>query len=239
MNIILMFIEILFVFSSVLLFKRFFGEYGLTSWVCIATIAANILTAKSGEMFGLSVALGTFMFASTFLSTDILSELYGEASARRAVSLGLAATIIFTIAAQITLRYVPTAFDYADGPMHILFGLNLRISISSAVMYYIANTADVWLYNKMKERSNGRKMWVRNNVATALCNGLENFAFIFLAFIGIYSVKECFAMALSTTIIECLVAVCDTPFLYIATRSRNNGNKTVLAGAGERVISEG
>lgn len=239
MNTALLFLEIILAFSAVVASKKFFGEFGLTAWVCVATITANVMTAKTSSAFGIEVALGTVLFASTFLSTDILCEMYGEKSARRAVIMGLLSTVAFTVAGQIALLYSPSAFDYADGPMHTLFGLNLRISLASALMYFVANYADVWLYNRLKTATGGKYMWLRNNISTALCNGAENFAFIFLAFYGIYTNAECLTIALSTTIIECLVAVCDTPFLYIATRSRNNGNKTVLAGAGERVISEG
>ena len=76
--------------------------------------------------------------------------------------------------------------------------------------------ADVYLFCKMKEH--GRALWIRNNVATILCNCLENFGFIGLAFAGIYDAKTIFTIALSTSIVEAIVAVCDTPFIYIAGR---------------------
>lgn len=81
-------------------------------------------------------------------------------------------------------------------------------------MYVIANLADIRIFSKMKER--GRKLWLRNNVATIICNCLENFGFITLAFYGIYDWKTIFTIAISTSIVEAIVAVCDTPFLYIA-----------------------
>jgi uncharacterized PurR-regulated membrane protein YhhQ (DUF165 family) len=55
-------------------------------------------------------------------------------------------------------------------------------------------------------------------VATILCNCLENFGFIGLAFAGIYDFGTIITIAVSTSIIEAIVAVCDTPFLYAARR---------------------
>ncbi|MBQ1792165.1 MAG: VUT family protein, partial [Oscillospiraceae bacterium] len=61
--------EILFVFTALLLCKKFFGKAGVVAWVPIATVLANIITAKNAEIMGLSTAIGTVMFASTFLAT--------------------------------------------------------------------------------------------------------------------------------------------------------------------------
>lgn len=116
----------------------------------------------------------------------------------------------------IALAYIPSAIDYADGAMRTLFSLNLRISLASMVMYCAANLADVYLYSRLKER--GGAMWIRNNVSTILCNCLENFGFIGLAFGGIYDFQTIMIISLSTSAIEALVALCDTPFLYLARR---------------------
>lgn len=218
MNNFLIFGEVLFVFSSLLVCHKLFGKSGVISWVPIATILANIITAKNANIFGLSTAIGTVMFASTFLATDILSECYSKKAAKQAVYLGLFADVILICATQIALLYTPSEFDYADGAMRTLFALNLRISIASAVMYVIANLADIYLFNKIRDITSGKFLWIRNNVSTILCNCLENFGFITIAFFGIYDAKTILTIAISTSIVEAVVAVLDTPFLYIATR---------------------
>lgn len=218
MNELVLGIEIIVVFSLLLLAHKFFKREGVIAWVAIATILANIITAKNAMIFGLSTAIGTVMFASTFLATDILSECYSKQDAKKAVYIGLCSNIVLIIATQIALRYIPSPFDYANEAMTTLFALNLRISIASAAMYFIANMADVYIFNKIKERMNGKALWLRNNVSTILCNCIENFGFIGLAFWGIYDVQTILTIAVSTSIIELIVALLDTPFLYIARR---------------------
>ena len=216
MNNVLIFIEVVFVFSSLLICNKLFGKIGVISWVPIATVLANIITAKNAVIFGLSTAIGTVMFASTFLATDILSELYSKEDAKKAVYLGLFADVILIIATQISLKYIPSEFDYAHSAMETLFSLNLRISIASAVMYLIANLADIYLFNKLKIMTRGKFLWIRNNVSTILCNCLENFGFIGIAFWGIYDFPTIITIAVSTSIVEMIVALLDTPFLYFA-----------------------
>lgn len=212
--------EIFAVFGMLILCSRYLKREGVIAWVGIATVLANILTAKNATVFGLSTAIGTVLFASTFLATDILSENYGEASAKKAVYIGLFADMLLILCTQIALRYIPSDIDFAHGAMKTLFSLNVRISAASAVMYFVANMADVYIFNKMKEK--GGRLWVRNNVATILCNCLENFGFFTLAYIGVFDVGTIITIAVSTSIIEIIVALCDTPFLYLAKKAVGN-----------------
>lgn len=216
MNIAVLAVEIVVVFTALTICHKLFGKAGAIAWVGIATVLANIITAKNADIGGMSVAIGTVMFASTFLATDILAELYGEADAKQAVYIGLFADIILIVATQIALWYTPSEIDYADGAMRTLFSLNLRISLASMVMYFVANIVDVKLFCRMKEA--GSALWVRNNVATIICNCLENLGFIWLAFAGVYDLQTILIIALSTSAVEFVVALCDTPFLYLARR---------------------
>lgn len=218
MNNYLIVFEVLVVFSGLLICKKLFGKEGVIAWAGMATILANVITAKNAEVFGLSTAIGTVMFASIFLATDILSECYSKEDAKKAVYVGLFADVVLIVATQIALRYTPSSFDYAHPAMETLFALNLRISIASAVMYFISNMADVYLFNAIKEATEGRSLWLRNNFSTIICNCLENFGFIGLAFWGIYSPKEIVIIATSTSIVELVVAIADTPFLYLSKR---------------------
>lgn len=218
MNEIILAVEVVVVFTLLLLCHKLLKREGVIAWVAIATVLANIITAKNAMIFGLSTAIGTVMFASTFLATDILSECYTKEDAKKAVYIGLFSNVVLISATQIALRYIPSPFDYANDAMNTLFALNLRISVASAAMYFVANMADVYIFNKLKEKMNGRALWLRNNVSTILCNCIENFGFIGLAFYGIYDIKTIMIIAASTSVIELIVAILDTPFLYIAKK---------------------
>jgi uncharacterized integral membrane protein (TIGR00697 family) len=213
-------LEVAAVFGTLTLVSKTLGKEGVTAWVGIATVLANIITAKNAPIFGLNTAIGTVMFASTFLATDILTENYGKESAQKAVYIGLVSSAVLIMATQIALKYTPSSIDYADPSMQVLFGLNLRISLASMVMYFIANMADISIFERIRSATGEKKLWLRNNIATITCNCLENFGFMFLAFFGIYDLKTIAEIAISTSIIEMIAAILDTPFLYIARDKR-------------------
>ena len=72
------FLFLIIVFISILIFLKFFGEVGLYVYTSIAVIAANIQVLKivKFSFFAEPIALGTILFASIFLCTDILAEYY-------------------------------------------------------------------------------------------------------------------------------------------------------------------
>lgn len=224
-NEVILLFEVITIFTILLVCKKLFGKTGMIAWLPIATILANIITAKNVDVFGLSTTIGTVLFASTFLATDILSECYSKEDAKKAVRIGLFSNMLLVVATQIALLYTPSEFDYAHDAMQVLFSLNLRISIASAIMYYIANMADIYIYSRFKRKTGNKKIWLRNNVATILCNCLENFGFIGLAFAGIYDFETIITIAFSTSIIEMVVALLDTPFLYLSRHIRH-GDET-------------
>lgn len=220
-NELLFVLELIVVFGSLLLVKKFFGKHGLIAWVPIVAILANIQVCKQIDLWGLSATLGNVLFASSFLATDILSECYGKDTSKKAVYAGIGFMVFFLIVSQITLWFVPNDFDMAQASLEGLFTLSMRTTASSLVMYALANIADVWLFHKLKDIMHGKKLWFRNNVATITCNCLENFGFIFLAFYGIMDVSDLLAISLTSCAIETIIALLDTPFLYIAKKIKD------------------
>ena len=218
MNNLLLVIEIVTLFTMLLLSLKLFGKNGLFAWVALAAVLANVVQGKNAVILGLYAGIGHVLFSSNFLATDILNECYTQEDAKKAVKIGLYANILYIIVMIIALRYRPSEIDTMAQPMAQMFGLNIRIALSSMFWYLISNLGDVWLYNKLKIMTNGKYMWLRNNVATILFNCLENFGFAFFAFGGIYGASQILSIAIASTAVEIVVGICDTPFLYIAKR---------------------
>lgn len=218
MNIVLGIISIIFVYTSTILMDKFLKKEGLIVWITFATITANILVCKNIDIFNLTVSLGNIMFASNFLATDILSEKYLKDYAYKAVIIGLVMNLLFTFFMQIALLYIPSSTDISNESMKTLFNLNLRVSLSSSLLYFLSNYLDIYLFNKLKEKY-PNKLWLRNNVSTIISNCLENYLFVTLSFIGIYDINTIISIATSTSIIEIFLAILDTPFLYLSKKN--------------------
>ena len=214
MNILLGFINIIVTFTLVVLIEKLFKKEGLYVWLSIATILANLTVCKMIDVFSFTTSLGNVLFASTFLATDIMSEKYSKQDAKKGVFLSIFSGIIIT---QLTLLFIPSSDDVVNESMKKLFSISIRTISASMLMFFISNMLDIHIYNKLKEKY-PNKLWFRNNLSTILCNCIENYFFNTLAFLGIFSIPVIFSIATTTTIIEIVIALCDTPFLYISKK---------------------
>jgi uncharacterized integral membrane protein (TIGR00697 family) len=217
MNILYGFINIIVTFSLVVLIEKLFKKEGLYVWLSIATILANLTVCKMIDVFSFTTSLGNVLFASTFLATDIMSEKYSKEDAKKGVYLSIFSGIIFIIITQLTLLFIPSSDDVVNTSMINLFSISVRTISASMFMFFVSNMADIHLYNKLKEKY-PNKLWLRNNISTILCNCIENYFFNTLAFIGIFPMSVIISIATTTTIIEMVIAVCDTPFLYLSKK---------------------
>lgn len=218
MNNLLLIAAIVFIFTTILIIKRFFGREGLIGYMAVATILAEIAVLKNVNIFGLSATLGNVLFASNFLVTDILTECYSEKDAKKGIRFAVFSVIFFVIVTTGMIYFVPNELDFAQESMATLFTITPRITVASITMLIISNFVDIKFYSFLKKKMNGKYMWVRNNVCTIVSNGLENFILTFLMFAGIYSFGDIIVIAVATTIIETFIAICDTPFLYLSKK---------------------
>ncbi len=227
MNFCLGILCILAAFGAIVLIEKFFGKEGLFVWVSLSTVIANILVCKSISLAGFTTNLGNVLFASNFLLTDIISEKYGAKQSRKAILLGVCSQVMFVASTQLALFFVPSSTDLAQNSMRELFSLNLRVSIASITLYFLSNMLDIALFEAIKRKIPG-KLWLRNNVATIFSNCLENYAFTFLAFAGVFDWKTMVSIATLASLLEMLIALSDTPFLYLSKKISPSGKTSTV-----------
>ena len=230
MNEILLIVSLLVIYGCVLLAYRLFGIHGLYCFTAIATISANIEVLILVDAFGMEQTLGNILFASTFLVTDIISEVEGKPAAKKAVNIGIFTALFFIVISQAWLLYQPAANDWAQPAIREIFSKTPRVMLVSMLVYAICQRFDVWAYHKWwdltKKRFNGdsrRTLWLRNNGSTMISQLLNTILYTFGAFGGMYEIPTLVSIALSSYIIYIVTSLADTPFVYMARRMHEKG----------------
>lgn len=228
-NELLITVDLIFIYSSVILFYKFLGKTGMYCWTVIATISANIEVLMIVNAFGMEQTLGNILFASTFIVTDILSETEGKKSANKAVIIGIFTSFIFILISQMWLLYTPNSNDWAYSPISKIFSNTPRLMLSSFVVYAIVQAFDVFAYHAIWKKtteifkSSRKFLWLRNNAATLLSQLLNSFLYNFAAFYGTYPVKTVLNIVFSSYIIFIVTSLLDTPVVYIARSLKEKG----------------
>ena len=221
-NELMLILAMLISFAGVLIFYKGLGKTGLYIWVAVATISANIEVALLVDAFGINQTLGNILFATTFLTTDILSELYGKESAKQAVKIGIFTSIAFIIVSQSWLLYIPSGDTVMQDAMKTVFGNTPRVMLAGLVVYAIVQSLDVvlyhsiWKWTKNKTQSDKKYLWLRNNGATMLSQLLNAILFNLFAFYGVLPTEVIVEIIISTYIISFMLSLLDTPVIYLA-----------------------
>ncbi len=186
----------------------------------------NIFVLKQFSLFGLALTGGNILYGSLFLITDILSEHYGKKEAFRAVFIGFFTSAIFVVALQFLLAFVPNQEDFAQESLKTLFSISPRILFGSMLAYLVAQNIDVVLYSKIRKITAQKFLWLRNNLSTIISQFVDTLIFTlvglttisFIPFPGVIPVEIFWEVFWATYIIKVLVAIIDTPFIYLSRK---------------------
>ncbi|MEG9194352.1 MAG: queuosine precursor transporter [Archaeoglobales archaeon] len=219
------FILMLTCFSGITIAFKFFGRAGLYAWMALSIIIANIQVTKIVEVFGLVTAMGNVIYGSTFLATDILTERYGVRYARKAVLIGFFAMIFATLIIQLTLFFEPHESDTVSPAMAQVFHFMPSAMVASLTAYVISQTHDIWAFEMWRKRTRGRFLWLRNNASTMVSQLIDNVTFTLLFFV-VFNPEfletlgwdGIFDIFITSYAMKFVVAVFDTPFVYLNVR---------------------
>ncbi|WP_024333349.1 queuosine precursor transporter [Desulfotignum balticum] len=204
-------------FGFILFSYKIFGRPGLYAWVPLAAIVSNIQVIKLVELFGITATLGNIVYASSFLVTDILSEIYGKKQAKKAVFIGLFSLVAMTVLMNLALWFTPAPDDFAQDSLANIFGFMPRIAAASLLAYLVSQMHDVWAYDFWRRRFPGlRRIWLRNNASTMVSQFIDSTVFTVLAFWGVFPPAVLVQIFWTTYLLKWVVGVADTPFIYLA-----------------------
>lgn len=230
----LLILEAVVCFSTILLLLRLFGASGLYAYIAVAVVGANVQVVKAVQ-FGIydsPVALGTVLFSSTYLCTDILTEHYGRAAAQRGVLIGFAAYLFWTVLMVMTMGYSPLTPEQAgeemawalpvQGALETLFMPVPAFFVAGMAAYLVSQLNDVWLYQGIRRLTGDRALWLRNNGSTLISSLIDNTVFSVLAWVVLAPQPIgweplIFTYILGTYGLRVALALMDTPFMYLSS----------------------
>ena len=188
-----------------------------------------------------SLAIGVLPYPITFLCTDFISEIYGKWRANLVVWIGLMLNIwvlfILWLAGWLD---APESLD-ATGriPLEVINNevivphgyvfyeiryLAFGATTASMLAYMFAQFCDVHIFHWLKNRTNGKKLWLRNNASTLISQLVDSVAVILITYyyanaLPLHPDKSVFwslvFFILSSYLFKILVALLDTiPFYF-------------------------
>lgn len=200
--------------------KTTFNLILLNSIFMIGLVMSNLFGGKIISVLAFTVAGAIITYPLTFLSTDIIGEIWGKQEANDCVKIGIIVQLIFLALGYLSLAIPPQeASESLQQSLTVVLNQGLRMTLASLGAFSVSQFLDVFLFHKLKESCNGKKKWLRNNLSTMTSQLVDTLIFITIAFYGV--VDNLPAMVLGQYVIKLLLALGDTPFFYFFTRRTN------------------
>jgi hypothetical protein len=189
----------------------------LSSIFVAALIAANLLGSKITTILGVSVSVGIFAYPLTFLITDSIEEVFGKEKAKQLMYGALIAQILVLIIVAVAIKMPPaTRFEHNEA-YGLIFGNSIRIIIASLIAFFLSQTHDIWAFSFWKKQTQGKFLWLRNNLSTFISQFIDTTLFMFIAFYMItpkFDVSFIFSLIIPYWLFKIAFAVIDTPLVY-------------------------
>ena len=206
---------------TVLMF-RFFGKEGLLACIVLSILLANLQGPKLTVIFSMQTSLGVIFYSSIFFATDLMSEKFGKKEADRAVMMGFSISVIILLMLSISLLFLPSiegnqtfSTDVHQAFVKIL-DFTPRFIIGSLFSYLISQRFDVWCFHKIKHWTNGKHLWLRNNLSTMASQTIDTTLYSLVVWWGVVDLETAIQLGLAKMAFKIGIAAFDTPFIYWA-----------------------
>ena len=186
-------------------------------------VVSNLIFQKffSWNFFGIhtfEISVGILPYPITFLVTDLISEIYGKKKANQVVIAGIFASFFSLLIIYVSDIAPATSWSpVGDKLFSKVFGLSVIAVFSSMIAYLLAQFVDIKIYHYWKKVTKGKHLWLRNNFSTITSQFLDTFSVLFLlCSFGVIEWKLFSILLLNGFLFKVLIALLDTPILYLA-----------------------
>jgi uncharacterized integral membrane protein (TIGR00697 family) len=189
--------------------------YDLFTGLFVAVlIISEITSTKLVHIWYFQTAGAIILFPISYIMSDILTEVYGYARARRVMWIGFGSLILMS-AVLIIVGLMPAAPTWHNQQAYnVILGFVPRISLASIIAYWVGGFANDFTLAKMKIATKGKMLWTRTIGSTIVGQAVDSFLFIGIAFYGIIPNAVILQIALTQYILKVAYETVATPITY-------------------------
>lgn len=211
---------------SIIFLLRVFGVSGLFVYSVVVVIASNIQVLKVTKysFFDDPVPLGTVLFSSMFAVDNIVTELFGQKTAKKMVYMTFASYLVFSVF-MILSDWHPSFVDtscvnYPD-EIHKLFSPSFVFFVSSICAYVVGQLCDIHIYSWVKKKFLSKKVFVFSSISMVASTFIDNFVFSILAWkiLSDFNISwsDFFSVyILNTSVFRILIVVVFVPLVHFS-----------------------
>lgn len=185
-----------------------------TSLYITFQLISDVTAGKLISLFGFPVSVTVLYFPITYILSDILTEVYGYANARRIVWQVLICSILAGVVYQVVAAIPALQGPEVHSAYAKVFGSVPRILLGGWIAVWCGGILNDYVLAKMKVWSNGKGLWMRTIGSTVVGEFANTALFYVIALGGILPNNVLISAILTGWLIKVAVEVLFTPVTY-------------------------
>lgn len=197
----------------------------ITAIFVVSLVVSNIIAVKLISIGPFFLPAAILIFPVSYIFGDILTEVYGYATARRVIWIGFGCNLLAVFIFSLSIALPPAPFwrvgtfesaAVSQQAYQAIFGATPRILAASFLAYLAGEFLNSFVLARMKVTTRGRHLWMRTIGSTVVGQFADSGVFIFLAFYGTVPFAALAVMAGSQWLMKSVYETLVTPLTYLA-----------------------
>ncbi len=163
------------------------NQYKLLTLLLVLNVAFQLISdataAKIVSIFGFGVSVTVLYFPFTYIISDIITEVYGYAQARKVLWYTLLASILAGVFYQIAVLVPAASFFQNATAYDTVFGIVPRVLLGGWLAVFLGDISNNYVLAKLKIITNGRLLWLRT-ISSTIVGQLVNTAVFYIVALG-------------------------------------------------------
>jgi queuosine precursor transporter len=203
-----------------------FKYYDIIGILSIAVVLiTNTVAQKIVPVGPFNLNAGIMIFPIAYILSDVLTEVYGYARARRITWMIFICQALMVLCYQAAVMMPHADFWPNQAAFEAVLGNVPRIAVASATAILIGDFVNCYVMSKMKILTKGKHLWLRTIGSTFFGQGADSVVFFTIAFLGTMPFTDLANALVSGWLMKTVYEVIATPITYwvVARMKRAEG----------------
>ncbi len=202
-----------------LLSNRQFLVYALLISLVICGLATATVTASKVVHLGINFPFSNVVFSIfTYPIVDCICELWGKKTAQYTVVIALASQLLIVILLQFAINAPYASFWTHQPEFESVLAVSSKVVTASLLAFVLSQILDIYLYQRIKNKTQGKHLWIRSNVSTIIGQIIDSTIFVGIVFFASDHKAE---ILLGSISVKMIISVLMTPVVYFIIMTAN------------------
>ena len=216
-NIILILLEMIICYTSILLLNKKYKTDGLYVYAIIATFLSCIMSLKQIDILSATVPIGFGVTMSLVIAGNIITQKRGPEEIKTYIVLILVTALISCCFLNMSGLMESSDYNkYANKSYDSIFEYNLRVYIANIISIILAVWLNSKLYYELKKIKN--KIIISNIFSIVIIELLENIIFVLIAYLFEYEPINIILCVIFRYMIKTIIGILGTIPIYISNK---------------------